>query len=107
MIAVSELARSRTAMASVAAIMPALKGGGTFAPAHRVTAPAYYAVTAGSAAKVEPDPTDDGSIIIECVALGNRMISGFGGSEQNSAWQPAGVPRWPLGPSNCWPQDQK
>jgi hypothetical protein len=49
-----------------------------------------------SATKAEPDPTDDGSIIVECTAL--------------APFAPAGVhlvsmPQNPIGPSKCSPQD--
>jgi hypothetical protein len=49
-----------------------------------------------SSTKAEPDPTDDGSIIIECTAL--------------APFAPAGVhlvsmPQTPVGPSKCAPQD--
>jgi hypothetical protein len=49
-----------------------------------------------SATKAEPDPTDDGSIIVECTAL--------------APFAPAGVhlvsmPQNPVGPSKCSPQE--
>jgi hypothetical protein len=49
-----------------------------------------------SATKAEPDPTDDGSIIVECTAL--------------APFAPAGVhlvsmPQNPIGPSKCSQQD--
>jgi hypothetical protein len=107
------LAGSRMATVWAAALlalvttMPAMKVGGTYAPDHRLAGPGLHAVASGIAAKVEPDPTDDGSIIIECVALGDRLITGASGSEPGSQWRLAGVPRYPLGPSSCWPPDQR
>ena len=49
-----------------------------------------------SATKAEPDPTNDGSIIVECTAL--------------APFAPAGVhlvsmPQNPVGPSKCSPQE--
>ena len=95
------------AVVALAAILPAMKVGGTFSPDHRLAGIGHHAVTYGVPDKAEPDPTDDGSIIIECVALGNRLITGENGSAQGSQWRLAGVPRYPLGPSNCWPEDQR
>jgi hypothetical protein len=94
------------AVVALVAIMPAMKVGGTFTPDHRLAELGHPAVTSGFPAKVEPDPTDNGSIIIECVALGDRLITGESGSAPGSQWRPAGVPRYPLGPSNCWPQEE-
>ena len=54
---------------------------------------------------VEPgaDPTD-GSIIIECVALQNRVSPNIG---TTSKWVRIAMPQYPLGPSKCWPREQK
>jgi hypothetical protein len=49
-----------------------------------------------SATKVEPDPTDDGSIIVECTALAPFAPAGV---------QFVSMPQNPVGPSKCSPQD--
>jgi hypothetical protein len=109
----SELVGSRMTKAWAAALLalvtmtPSMKVGETYSSHQRLAGPAYHAVTPGFAAKVEPDPTDGNSIIIECVALGDRLITGGDGAELGSNWRPAGIPRYPLGPSSCWPQDQR
>jgi len=52
---------------------------------------------------VEPDPTDDGNIIIECVA--------FAGAPAADAYEhtlngfPVSVPQYLLGPTKCSPPD--
>jgi len=89
---------------ALAATMPVINGYGAYSPDHTFAGSGQHVVTSDVADKVEPDPTDDGSIIIECVALGNRLITGASGSEQD--WRLVGVPQYPLGPSKCWPEDQ-
>jgi hypothetical protein len=51
---------------------------------------------------VEPDPTDDGNIIIECSALNGagRLAVAFIGEVQ-----PVSMPQRPLGPTKCAPSD--
>ena len=51
------------------------------------------------------DPTDDGSIVIECVAWegtrdGERAEKGY-------ALRLASMPQRPLGPTKCWPREHK
>ena len=89
----------------LAAVLPVTKGEGAYSPDHRLAGSGHHVVTYGVADMAEPDPTDDGSIIIECVALGNRLITGSSASEHG--WRLAGVPKYPLGPSKCWPDHQK
>jgi len=52
---------------------------------------------------VEPAPTDDGSIIVECVALAAVLNAHQGLSSMSLA----AVPRNPLGPLMCWPNDNR
>jgi hypothetical protein len=88
-------------VAVVSAItVPVTKGEGAYSPDLPIGS---SHVATHIADKVEPDPTDDGSIIIECVALGNRLTTGATRLEHVTL---VGVPRIPLGPSKCWPQDQ-
>jgi len=52
----------------------------------------------------QADPTEDGSIIVECVALHDAF-------ETNTARtsNPIRVvmPQYPLGPTKCWPKEHK
>jgi hypothetical protein len=50
----------------------------------------------------EPDPTDDGNIIVECVGAGGPTI--LGGPAPGEASYVASVPRHPLGPMSCGPK---
>lgn len=53
----------------------------------------------------EADPTDDGSIIVECVGFVGRALSHANGAE--NALNAVSVPQYPLGPSKCWPGEHK
>ncbi len=46
----------------------------------------------------EPNPTDDGSVIIECVFFANTLQSTTGF---------AALPQVPLGPSRCWSTERE
>ena len=60
-------------------------------------------VFAAAGAKAnEPDPTDDGNIIVECVGAGGPTI--LGGPAPGEASYAASVPRHPLGPMSCGPK---
>jgi hypothetical protein len=50
----------------------------------------------------DSDPTDDGFIIIECVAFG-RPPGANVARTSNSDVVPVGLPQYPLGPSRCSP----
>ena len=64
------------------------------------------AKTDGSAGgTVEPDPADDDSIIVECVALAAVLNANQLQSISNTSL--ATVPRNPLGPLKCWPSGTK
>ena len=92
---------------ALALMMPVMKVDGAYSPAQHLAGTGRHVATSGVVAEIEPDPTDDGSIIIECVALGNRLTMGASESEQGSNWALVGVPRYPLRPSKCWPPDQR
>jgi hypothetical protein len=65
------------------------------------TIAASIAFGAAGAKANEPDPTDDGNIIVECVGAGGPAILGM--PERATLSHVASVPRHPLGPSACWP----
>jgi hypothetical protein len=49
----------------------------------------------------EKAPTDDDSIIIECVGLDGRMIPHANGTDTGSTLHAASMQQRPLGPSQC------
>jgi hypothetical protein len=61
-------------------------------------ATSFLFAAAGAEAN-EPDPTDDGNIIVECVGAGGPTI--LGGPVPGEASYAASVPRHPLGPMSC------
>ena len=54
----------------------------------------------------EPDPTDDGSIIIECVFFDGHPLAAPD-MRKRGLRQLAAVPQYPLGPTKCWPREYK
>ena len=55
----------------------------------------------------ELDPTDDGAIIIECVAFAGRGASDANARGTNLWVRTVAVPQYPLGPSTCSPKEHK
>jgi hypothetical protein len=55
---------------------------------------------APAAPTIEPDPTDDGNIIIECVAF-----AGSPAANAPAQVRLASMPQHPLGPTKCSPPD--
>jgi len=65
---------------------------------------AGYQVTVGAdggAAVEKADPTDDGSIIIECVGYDGRRMPYANEADTASTLHAASMPQHPLGPSQC------
>ena len=100
---------SRTAIISasvaivLAAAMPHTVEAAAYSNDRFVAGPGHQFTSFDAPAKVERDPTDDGSIIIECVALGEHAIDASGISRLRLT----SVPRYPLGPSKCWTPEHK
>jgi hypothetical protein len=49
----------------------------------------------------------DGSIIIECMALGDRAAPDLGASRDSLTPLLVTIPRYQLGPSKCWSDEHK
>ena len=95
-------------LAAALGVVAALALTATAAPlwsSHRVvTADVAELETNGQVGEpVEADPTDDGSIIVECVSLAAAMNARAlpGGTSMGAA----SIPQSPLGPLKCWPND--
>jgi hypothetical protein len=58
-----------------------------------------------SAPTVEPDPTDDGNIIIECVAFAFAGAPAADAYEHTLNGLQVSMPQRPLGPTKCSPPD--
>jgi hypothetical protein len=90
--------------AVLAAAMPHLVGAAVDSNHRPLLGIGPQITTFGVPGKVESDPTDNGSIIIECVVLGEHAIAG--GLPGIAGMRLGSVPRHPLGPSKCWVQDK-
>ena len=98
---------SRQAIVAAAAIVlaaavPLTMKAQAYPLGHRIGAGYQVTMGAGGGSTVdEAGPTDDGSIIIECVSFDGRMM--FYANEADTAPTPHAVsmPQHPLGPSKC------
>jgi len=71
---------------------------------------AGYQVTMGadgSSTVGEAGPTDDGSIIIECVGFDGRMMFHANEADTAPTLHAVSMPQHPLGPSKCWSGEHK
>jgi hypothetical protein len=55
----------------------------------------------------EADPTDDGSIIIECVGFDGRRMPHANKADTTSMLHAMSMPQYLLGPSKCWRGEHK
>lgn len=66
------------------------------------TIAASIAFAAAGAKANEPDPTDDGNIIVECVGASGPTFLGVPAFRTVTPYA-GSVPKDPLGPQSCWP----
>jgi hypothetical protein len=52
----------------------------------------------------QADPTEDGSIIVECVALRDILDTNTARMSNSTL---AAMPQYPLGPTKCWSKEHK
>jgi hypothetical protein len=52
----------------------------------------------------QADPTEDGSIIVECVTLRDVFDTNIARMSNSTL---AVMPQYPLGPTKCWPKEHK
>ena len=52
----------------------------------------------------EPDPTDDGNIIVECMGGYGPTFMGTPAFRAVTPYA-ASVPSYPVGPQSCWPHE--
>ena len=92
----------------LAAAVPLTMKAHAYPFGHRIGAGHQVTMGAdGGSAVDKADPTDDGSIIIECVGFDGRMM--FYANEADTAPTPHAVsmPQHPLGPSQCQSGEHK
>jgi hypothetical protein len=86
----------------LAAAVPLTMKAHAYPFGHRIGAGHQVTMGADGGAAVEKaDPTDDGSIIIECVGYDGRMMPYANEADTASQVQVASMPQHPLGPSQC------
>jgi hypothetical protein len=86
----------------LAAAMPLTMRGQAYPFSHRTGAGYQVASGAGEGSTIDKaDPTDDGSIIIECVGFDGRMRPHANHDDAASILHAVSMPQHPLGPSKC------
>ena len=86
----------------LAAAVPLTMKAHAYPFGHRIGAGHQVTMGAdGGAAVDQKDPTDDGSIIVECVGYDGRMMPYANGTDTGSTLHAVSMPQHPLGPSQC------
>lgn len=107
----NKIARGVAAILLAATMLVATEAG-----AHPISdslgrGPGHQVVTFGIADEGLPadelDPTDDGSIIIECVAFADQAVLHANDAASDLWIRTVAVPQYPLGPSACSPKEHK
>ena len=90
------------AAVALAAAVPLTMKAHAYPFGHRIGGSQVMMGADGGSTVDKAGPTDDGSIIIECVSFDGRMM--FYANEADTAPTPHAVsmPQHPLGPSKCW-----
>jgi hypothetical protein len=94
------------ALALVAA-MPLTMEAQAYPSGHSIGTGYQVAAGADEGSSVDKaDPTDDGSIIIECVSFDSRKMPYATEAGTASTLHAVSMPQHSLGPSKCWPGEQ-
>jgi hypothetical protein len=113
--AMAQQAWSRTAIVGDAILLAAAVLFTIVAGAYHISEAAARNADAYIASYDDTDQTDgigtnpaaDGSIVIECMAYGDRVVPDIGESRGSLTPLLVSVPRYQLGPSKCWPDPHK
>jgi hypothetical protein len=92
----------------LAAAVPLTMKAQAYPLGHRIGAD--YQVTMGAdvgSTVDEASPTDDGSIVIECVGFDGAMMPYANEADTASRLHAVSMPQHPLGPSKCWSGEHK
>ena len=91
------------AAVALAAAVPLTMKAHAYPFGHRIGAGHQVTMGAdGGSAVDQKDPTDDGSIIIECVGFDGRMMPHANEADTTSTLHAVSMPQHSLGPSKCW-----
>jgi hypothetical protein len=95
------------AAVALAAAVPLTMKAHAYPFGHRIGG---YQVTTGAdggSTVDQKDPTDDGSIIIECVGFDGRTMPHANEADTASTLHAVSMPQHSLGPSKCWSREHK
>jgi hypothetical protein len=104
---------SRQAIVAAAAVLlaaavPLAMKAQAYPFGHRIGAGYQVTIGAGAGSTVdETGPTDDGSIVIECVGFDGAMMPHANHADTASTLHAVSMPQHPLGPSKCWSGEHK
>jgi hypothetical protein len=93
---------------ALAAVIPLTMDAQAFPYGHRIGTGYQFAAGADEGATVDKaaDPTDDGSIIIECVGFDSGTVR-FATDAGTALLHAVSMPQHSLGPSKCWHGEPK
>ena len=92
----------------LAAAVPLAMKAQAYPFGHRIGAGYQVMMGADAGSTVEEaGPTDDGSIVIECVGFDSAMMPHANEANTASTLHAASMPQHPLGPSKCWSGEHK
>jgi hypothetical protein len=92
----------------LAAAVPLAMKAQAYPFGHRIGAGYQVMMGADAGSTVdEAGPTDDGSIVIECVGFDGTMMPNAKTADTASTLHAVSMPQHPLGPSKCWSGEHK
>ena len=89
------------AAVALAAAVPLTMKAHAYPFGHRIGGSQVMMGADGGSTVDEAAPTDDGSIIIECVGFDGRMMPYANAADSASTLDAVSMPQHPLGPSQC------
>jgi len=95
------------AAVALAAAVPLTMKAHAYPFGHRIGGSQVMMGADGGSTVDKAAPTDDGSIIIECVGFDGRMMPYANEADTASTLHAASMPQHSLGPSKCWSRERK
>jgi len=95
------------AAVALAAAVPLTMKAHAYPFGHRIGGSQVMMGADGGSTVDEAAPTDDGSIIIECVGFDGRMMPHANEADTTSTLHAVSMPQHSLGPSKCWSREHK
>ena len=95
------------AAVALAAAVPLTMKAHAYPFGHRIGGSQVMMGADGGSTVDEAAPTDDGSIIIECVGFDGRTMPHANEADTASTLHAVSMPQHSLGPSKCWSREHK